>query len=149
MVSLRYQIPKWKYQVEIIFVSWSLGSRLERQIWESWAYIDVFKITRPNKITLREFFFCFYFLLFFLSFLATSQHMEFLAQGSDLSCGCDLCHSCGNAGSFNPLCQGQGWNLHPGATEMPLIPLCHGRNSPRGNVDRKEYCRGRINTAEE
>ena len=24
-------------------------------------------------------------------------------QGSDLSCGCDLCHSCGHAGSLNLL----------------------------------------------
>ena len=34
---------------------------------------------------------------------------------------------CGNARSFNPL--GWGWNLRPGAAEMPLIPLCHSGNS--------------------
>ena len=38
-------------------------------------------------------------------FLATPQHMEFLGQGSDLSCSCELCHIYGNARSFNPLCQ--------------------------------------------
>ena len=37
---------------------------------------------------------------------------------------CDQCHSCGNARSFNPP---PGSNLCPGATEMPLIPLHHGR----------------------
>ena len=30
--------------------------------------------------------------------------MEFLGQGSDPSCSCDLPSSCINAGSFNPLC---------------------------------------------
>ena len=34
--------------------------------------------------------------------------MEFLGQGSDPSHSCDLCHSYGNAGSFNPLCWAQG-----------------------------------------
>ena len=33
----------------------------------------------------------------FFSFLATPQHMQFLGQGSDPSCSCDLCCSCGNA----------------------------------------------------
>ena len=30
----------------------------------------------------------------FLSFVAALKHMEFLGQGSDLSCSCSLCHSC-------------------------------------------------------
>ena len=37
--------------------------------------------------------------------LAAPLYMEFLGQGSDLSRSCDLCHSFGSAGSFNPLCQ--------------------------------------------
>ena len=41
----------------------------------------------------------------FFSFLATPWHMEFPPQGSDLRPSCDLCCSCGNPGSFNPLCQ--------------------------------------------
>ena len=28
------------------------------------------------------------------------QHMEFLGQGSELSCSCNLCHGCSNAGSL-------------------------------------------------
>ena len=50
------------------------------------------------------------FLLLFLNgcfpppFLAAPWHMEFPGQGSGLSRTCDLCHSCGNAGSFRPLC---------------------------------------------
>ena len=42
--------------------------------------------------------------LFIFSFLAILGQMEFLGQGSDLSPSCDLCHGCGNAGSFNQLC---------------------------------------------
>ena len=45
--------------------------------------------------------------LFFPLFLAASQYMEFAGQGSDLSQNCELCHSCSNARSFNPLCQAQ------------------------------------------
>ena len=51
----------------------------------------------------------------------------------DLSCSCDLCHSCRNAGSFKPLCQA-GQNLHfcrdPSRFSQILNPLCHSRNSP-------------------
>ena len=50
--------------------------------------------------------FFFFFLSFFsFSFLAVPWHAEFLGQGSDPSHSCDLHCSCGNAGSFNPLCQ--------------------------------------------
>ena len=33
-------------------------------------------------------------------FLAILKHMEFPGQGSDLSCSCDLSHSCSNTGSL-------------------------------------------------
>ena len=36
------------------------------------------------------------------------QPMEFPGQGSDLSCSCNLHLSCGNARSFNSLCQARG-----------------------------------------
>ena len=38
--------------------------------------------------------------LFFSFFLAAPRHMKFLGQGSDLSCSCDLSHSCSDAGSL-------------------------------------------------
>ena len=38
--------------------------------------------------------------IYIFSFLAAPQHMEFPAQGSDLSYSCDLCHSHSNAGSL-------------------------------------------------
>ena len=41
----------------------------------------------------------------FLSFLAAPQHMDFLGQGSDPRHSCNLCYSCTNIRSFNPLCQ--------------------------------------------
>ena len=43
--------------------------------------------------------------LFVFSFLAIPRHMEFLGQGSGLRHSCDLCSSCSNTGSFNPLFQ--------------------------------------------
>lgn len=36
--------------------------------------------------------------------LVATWHMEFPDQGSDPSCSCDLCHSCGSAGSVHQLC---------------------------------------------
>ena len=35
-----------------------------------------------------------------LGSVAALQHMEFPGQGSNVSRRCDLCHSCGNAGSL-------------------------------------------------
>ena len=37
---------------------------------------------------------------FFFSFWAALQHMEFLGQGSDLSCNWNLCHSNSNTVLF-------------------------------------------------
>ena len=48
-------------------------------------------------------------LFFFFPLLATPQHMEFPGQGSDPSQSCNVCHSCSNTGSFNPLCQAGYW----------------------------------------
>ena len=56
--------------------------------------------------------------------LAAPRHVEFSGQGSDLSYGFNLCHSSGNAGSFNALC-GAGdrtWLLHCGETADPVGP---------------------------
>ena len=47
---------------------------------------------------------CKSFFFFFFFFLATPQPMEFLSQGSNLSCSYNL-PSYSNAGSFNPLFQ--------------------------------------------
>ena len=52
--------------------------------------------------------------------------MEFLGQGSDLSCGCNLCCSCGNARSLTTA-PGWGSNLYPSAPKKPLILLHHSR----------------------
>ena len=69
-----------------------------------------------------------YLFTYFSFFLAAPWHMEFLGQGSDLSCSCDLDHSCSNARSLTH-CAGQGSNLHPSAPETPLIPVHHSGNS--------------------
>ena len=50
-----------------------------------------------------------FFCLFVLSFLAPPWHLEFLGQGLDPSCIWDLCYSCCNARSFNPLCRAGDW----------------------------------------
>ena len=47
----------------------------------------------------------FFFLSSFFSFLASPWHMELPGQGSDPSLSCNLCHSCSNIRSFNPLCR--------------------------------------------
>ena len=46
---------------------------------------------------------CFLLFFFFLFFLWPHLwHAEVQGKGLNLSCSCDLCHSCGHAGSFNP-----------------------------------------------
>ena len=62
---------------------------------------------------------------FFFSFFGCPQHMEFPDQGSALSCSCDLYHSCGNARSFNQLCQAgdqtyMSWHCREAAD--PVVP---------------------------
>ena len=59
----------------------------------------------------------------FFPFLVTLRHMEFPGQGSDLSCSCDLCCSCGIARSFNPLCVAGGQTCVLGTAKMLLIPF--------------------------
>lgn len=64
-----------------------------------------------------------------LFFLAGPQHMDFLGQGSDLNCNCDLCRSCSNTGSFKTTVLGRELSLCPGTAEMSQISLCHSTNS--------------------
>ena len=59
----------------------------------------------------------------FFFFFDCLGRMVFPGQGSGPSCSRDLSCSYGNIGSLNSLCRARrGSNLHPGATEMPLIP---------------------------
>ena len=58
---------------------------------------------------------------------------RFLGQGLNPSRSCNLCHSCSNTRSFNPLCQAREWtctslsNLSYYSLIFHL--LCHSRNS--------------------
>ena len=57
-------------------------------------------------------------------FFATLQHVEFLDQGSDLSCSHHLCHSCGHDG---PLTQGARPGMEPASQHYrdaadPIVP---------------------------
>ena len=65
--------------------------------------------------------------------MALLSTWKFLGQGLNLSYSCDLYHSCGNPGSFNPLRRGQGWNLHLHSDlscySWILNLLHHSRNS--------------------
>ena len=61
--------------------------------------------------------------------MPTPRYMEFLGQGSDQSPGCNLSHGCGNAGSLTH-CAWLGIEPVSNAPKMPLIPLCHSKNSP-------------------
>ena len=82
------------------------------------------------------FFYIYIFFIFIFSpVLAISRHMfwlahgiAFLGQGSDPSHSCNLCCSCGNAGSLSTV-PGRGLNLCSCAPEMLLIPLHHSGNS--------------------
>ena len=58
-------------------------------------------VTAENREIRRLSLVCF----FFFFTCHTYSMWTFLGQGFNLSHSCDLCHSCGNAGSFNPLHQ--------------------------------------------
>ena len=72
-------------------------------------------------------------LSFTLYFLATLQHTEFLGQGSDPSCSCNLSHSCGNAGSLThcarleiePVSQGSQDAVNPDGPQQELRESFH------------------------
>ena len=67
--------------------------------------------------------------LFLSFFLAAPQRMEFLGQGSDSGCRCELRSSCSNTRFFSPMYQGrQGLNLCPVAAKT----LSHSGNSCDG-----------------
>ena len=61
-------------------------------------------------------------------FVFVWQHMNYPGQRSALSHSCNLCHSCNNARSFNPLCLTQDRTLS-WCAETLLIPLHHSGNS--------------------
>ena len=58
--------------------------------------------------------------IFFFSFWLPLGTWKFPGQGSSLSHSCDQRQCCGNAGSFNLLCQSRGWNLCPGIAEKTV-----------------------------
>ena len=70
---------------------------------------------------------------FFSSFGQTHSIWKFPGQELNPRHSCDLCCSCDNARSFNPLCQGGESNLHLCSNlslcSKILNPLCHSRNS--------------------
>lgn len=70
-----------------------------------------------------------YLVFSFLFFFCHTQGIwTFPGQRSNLNRSCNLHHSWGNAGSFNPLC-GAGDQTCVSAAETLPIPLCHSRNS--------------------
>ena len=54
-------------------------------------------VSRPKQLDIKS--------NFSALFLAAAWHVEFPGEGSDPSHSCNLCYSCSNARSFNPLCQ--------------------------------------------
>ena len=67
--------------------------------------------------------------IFFLLLLATLQHMEFPGKGSDLSCRCSLCCSCGNAG-FLTHCAGLGMETTSHCSRDTADPVSPQRELP-------------------
>ena len=70
--------------------------------------IGISEIAKDSKPHSRErdtdfYCFCLFVLVLGVLFGHTSAIWKFLEQGSNLSRGCKLHHSCGNAGSFDPL----------------------------------------------
>ena len=76
-------------------------------------------------------FFIFYFILFFFHFWLPSGLRKFQqGQELNLSHGCNLCHSCSNSRSFNPLCRA---DIKPVSWfwRDPTDLLHHSGNTPK------------------
>ena len=58
--------------------------------------------------------------------------MEVLGPGTELSCSCDLCHSCGSAESFNPLLWARVHTHTSGGTGAAIVGFffCFFRAAP-------------------
>ena len=74
---------------------------------------------------------------FFFFFFGRPVHMEFPGQGSDLSRCCDLHCSCGNTGSFNPLC----W-AGVRTCDLALQRHCQSRCATAGTPQLALYLKG-------
>ena len=78
--------------------------------------------------------FSFYFLIFFFFFLwPHSQRMEVQGQGSNSRISCDLCHSCGNAGSLTH-CASQGSTLPHGRDNAGSLTCCSTAATPHSMI---------------
>ena len=96
-------------------------SFLHLLVWDLLSYL----ISFPEGVFMSK-------LLLLFSFLVVPYHMKFPGQGSDPSCSRDLCCSCSNAGSFNPLHWAGDQTCTSTATWVApqiLNPLHHGGNS--------------------
>ena len=63
------------------------------------------------------------FSFFFFFYGHTHRTWKFLGQGSSLSSNCNLCHSCGNVGTFLSTVPGWGSNPPPQRHHWILTPL--------------------------
>ena len=68
-------------------------------------------------MTIGYFIYLFIYLFIHLFNGCTRDIWKFLGQGLNLSLSCDLCHSCSNAGFFNPLHWVEDWTHASTATE--------------------------------
>ena len=76
-----------------------------------------------------DFLFDFFFFSFFFFFCHTHGIWKFPGQGLNLSCSCDLCHICSNAGSFT-YCTGLRIRLTSTRDNTGSLTHCtHSRNS--------------------
>ena len=94
-------------------------------MWQAFFVSCFFRSSLPKRFIHVVLYQELVFLIFFFFFFGCPAHLEFQGQGSDPKCSCDVCHSCGSAGSFNPLYWAGGRTCVLGAAEMQLIPLLH------------------------
>ena len=79
--------------------------------------------TAYRIIIILLFLFCYFIFYFYLFVYFGHTHgiWKFPGQGLYLSHSCNLCHSCGSARFFNPLCQAVDWTCTSAATQTTAI----------------------------
>ena len=111
---LTLMILKFKTKAMEILSCWSQLLQMQRVTWEH--------IIKVHFICFFSPFLCGYYRKKKNFLVATPMGIWKLpGQRLDQSCSCDLCHSCSNAGSFNPLHQARDWTCTSTATRATIV----------------------------
>ena len=113
----------WTECFPVILFAFSIYHSAPLHLPRSWLLLNWFGFSLPSlpPITLTNYLLFSIYFLFFIFMAAPVAHGSSLGQGLNTSHSCDLCHSCSNAQSSNPLYQVRDQTLASAATWAAAI----------------------------